>query len=395
MIYQAMSRRLLILGGGYAGLSAAKHAAGGGAEVQLVDRSPVSVSSPLLPDLISGRVDGRHMAYDLVRHCRRRRVEFRQAEVRSIDAGSKRVETGDGDLTADAIVVCLGCETNYFGSDEIRQRTLGLKTICEGRAIAKGAAERMDRGRAELLVVGGGYTGFEAASHLALLARRRSGRPYARLAEVARIRVLEKSDEPLRNVPEGIRDWAWRKLERCGVEVVTGCTVEQIEPDGAAMLSTGERVDDALVVWTPGVTPGAAVGELPAADGHRGRLSVDRCLQVSGTGGVFAAGDVAAAVRPGAGRPLRMGVQFSLAGGARAAANALRWLAGRELKPFDPLDPGYLVPLGPGFAAGVVLGITLRGRVPLAMHYGMCAFRSWGVRNKVGIVTDLMKGTRS
>ncbi|MBS3735522.1 MAG: FAD-dependent oxidoreductase [Phycisphaerae bacterium] len=387
-------RRVLILGGGFAGLAAAGRAARRGGEkvaVHLVDRRAESVCAPLLPDLISGRVAARHMRYDLAAHCRRRGVTFTRAEVYSIDTARRRVATSAGEMTGDAIVICLGCETNYFGRDELVGRTVGLKSVEQGETIAHAAAERIDRGSADLLVVGGGYTGFEAAGHLALLARRRTGQPPDRLAPRVRIRILEKGDAPLGNLPPPVRRWAWRGLSRRGVEIVCGCTVAQVGDDGSAELTTGERVRDPLIVWTPGVAPGAAVAGLPADTDARGRLAVNHFLRLRDAEGVFAAGDVAAA-RPGGSAPLRMAVQFSLSGGRAAADNALRWLAGRAPGPFAPPDLGYLVPLGAGGAAGVVLGRTLMGRLPLGLHYVMCALRSWGAPNRIGVVSDLLKG---
>jgi len=86
-----------------------------------------------------------------------------------------------------------------------------------------------------------------------------------------------------------------------------------------------------------------------------------------------------------------MAVQFSLAGGAHAAQNVLRSLRGRPLRHFSPPDMGYVVPLADGSGAGVVLGREFFGRLPSVLHYGMCALRSWGWRNRFGVLLDLMR----
>ena len=90
-------------------------------------------------------------------------------------------------------------------------------------------------------------------------------------------------------------------------------------------------------------------------------------------------------------QPLRMSVQFSLLGGRAAAGNVVRSILARPLKPFRPRDPGYLVPLGPGRAAGVVLGVPIKGRTPLALHYAMCILRSWGWRSRWDVLRGLLR----
>ncbi|MFW6066277.1 MAG: FAD-dependent oxidoreductase, partial [Planctomycetota bacterium] len=154
-------------------------------------------------------------------------------------------------------------------------------------------------------------------------------------------------------------------------------------------LTDGRTPANALVVWSAGVAPGEASAALEASNGGR-RLEVDEHLRVAGCQRMFAAGDVAAATRPGESTPLRMGVQFSISGGRLSARNILRAIGGRELLTFNPLDPGYLVPLAPGRAAGVVLGREFRGRFPYLLHYFMGMARSWGRRNRFGLLGDML-----
>jgi NADH dehydrogenase FAD-containing subunit len=106
---------------------------------------------------------------------------------------------------------------------------------------------------------------------------------------------------------------------------------------------------------------------------------------------VFAAGDVAGPVLPGHDGPLRLAVQFSIAGGRCAARNVLRSTTGEPQRPFRAKDLGYVVPLAPGQAAGVVLGLEMVGRAPSLLHYMMCAARSWAWSDRVGILVDLLR----
>jgi NADH dehydrogenase len=382
-----------ILGGGFAGLAAAGELARRGVpvSVRLIDRREAGVFAPLLPDVISGRIRERHLAFPLAAHCRRLGVQFVRAEVRSIDPAAARVETSAGTFDADFLLNALGCETNYFGQEDARRRAIGLKSLREAAAIRRAAATlltRPSREPAHLVVVGGGYTGFEAASHLAYLAARLTGLGFRRLRQAARVLVLEKSDDVLRNCSPATRRWSRRLLAGLGVAVHTGVTTDRFEP-GAVRLTDGRVLRRALVVWSAGVSPEPVSAALADPNGGR-RLEVDHHLRLPDCERTFAAGDVAAPVPPGRRQPLRMGVQFSISGGQTAARNIVRAASGRELLSFDPLDPGYLVPLAPGRAAGVIMGREFRGRFPYLLHYFMGTVRSWGWTNRCGVLGDLL-----
>lgn len=387
-----MAASVTILGGGFAGLAAAGELAGrGDVSVRLIDCRADSVFSPLLPDIVSARLRANRLAFPLADYCRRMSVEFIRSHVRSIDPSAGRVRTNAGACEADFLLNALGCETNYFGFDDARRHAPGLKSLTEAAAIRRRTVEllrRSDYEPANLVVVGGGYTGFETASHLAYLASRVSGLEFRELGRAASVTVLEKADEVLRNVSPQTRRWSRRMLRGLGASVHTGTTVESFDGD-SVRLTDGRTLANALVVWSAGVAPGEVSGALPASHGGR-RLEVDEHLRVAGCERMFAAGDVAAATRPGENAPLRMGVQFSLAAGRLAARNILRAAAGRELLTFYPLDPGYLVPLAPGRAAGVVMGREFRGRFPYLLHYFMGTARSWGWRNRFGLLGDML-----
>lgn len=385
---------VLILGGGFAGLAAAhelsRRNGPGRMRVRLVDRRNLSVFAPLLPDLISNRVKEEQITFSIRRLCERLGVEFVTANVKSIHPSEPRVLTQDGELACDYLVVCTGCDTDYFGNASLKTRVIGLKWTEEGTTIRRRALRMLAEGSGppDFLIVGGGYTGFEAASHLARLVHCRTKTPFRCLHRAARITVLEKSDTPLANVPPGIRSWALGLIRGYGVEVRTGVTFERFDGDDA-LLTDATAVSSPLVLWTAGVAPGPAVAKsgLPTSNG--GRLEVDEYLRLRGAPAAFAAGDVAAVRTRGSSQALRMAVQFSLSGGRHAAANVARAVEGKALRPYRPLDPGYVVPLAPGAAAGKVLGLSIAGRIPYLLHYFMCVYRTWGWKKKWRVLSDL------
>ena len=408
-----MPAEVLVLGAGFAGLAAANELARlrdpRRFRVTVLDRRREAVFAPLLPDLISGRVTPRHLSYPIEDHCRRIGVAFRHGNVREIDLASGRVATFEGDLRADFIILCLGCDTNYFGLEDAKTRCLGLKWIEEGLTIRRRAAAMLglpDDGGcrdkvaamparpAECLVIGGGYTGFEAASHLAHFVHCRTGLPFDRIGRAAHITILEKLDEVLTNVPRPVRQWARTLLEGYGVTIRTGATIDRFLDEDRIALTDGSVVDRPLVLWTAGVKPPPPVEALETPRVRGARLAVDPYLRLPGRGNAFAAGDVAGPVPEGHKEPLRMAVQFSLSGGRAAARNVVRSITGNPLVRYAPLDPGYVVPLAPGKAAGTVLGLEMKGLVPYALHYFMSVYRAWGWRNRFGIMADLAGASR-
>jgi len=397
-----MAAEVLVLGGGFAGLAAAGELARRrppNVSVRLVDRCAHSVFSPVLPDLISNRIDAQSMLYPIAPHCERLNIAFTQASVERIHPEELRVETDGGSFSADAMIICLGCKTNYFGDQAAESHAIGLKSTEEGIRIRSGVLERANSVRpggsraAHVVVVGGGYTGFEVASHVAYLVHRSTGWPYAEVRSLLPIMILERGNQPLKGSSDQVRRWSLDMVNRFGIDVRTGCSAESFG-DGNVMLSDGSRLENALTVWAAGVTPAAACASIDTPKTVGGRLVVDEFLRLPGRAGVFAAGDVAGPMPGGRAVPLRMAVQFSLSGGRRAARNALRALDGQPLRPFRAHDLGQVIPLAPGRGAGVILGRELQGQLPSFLHYAMCIARSWSWHHKLAVLGDLLGGGR-
>lgn len=385
---------MLVLGGGLAGLSAARRLArcgGRRVRVVLIDRKPHSEFNPLWPDLVSSRVRPASLRYGLEGFCRRHGVQFVQAHISAIDPAQRSVRTDAGELSGDFLLCCLGAQPNYFGREDCRARTLSLVSVDAAMEIRRRACELARAGRQRgqaynILVVGGGYTGLETASHLFALL----GGQDRRAAQAGRIIVLEKLPRVLATLDEHISDWAGRFMADLGVAVRTQLTIESFQDDQTVRLTDGSMVDSALVVWATGVVAADPLGamDLPRTAGRR--LAVDSMLRVPGREAFFAAGDAAGPILPGHDAPLRQAVQFSLAGGRQAADNILASIRGRRPRAFAPLDPGYVLPLARGVAVGRVQGRTVRGALPSCLHYAMSVYRSWSWRNRLDLLRDLL-----
>ncbi|MFP4028840.1 MAG: NAD(P)/FAD-dependent oxidoreductase [Candidatus Brocadiia bacterium] len=397
-----MSAKILIVGGGFAGISAAtelfnQKQNGADIDVVMVDKSHASIFAPLLPDLISGRIRSSSVMYPLRPFCRRLGFQFRQTCVRSISDNPPAIKTENNRIETDFLILSFGCETNYFGQDKWTQKTIGLKTVEEGHQIREKLLRRIEKWKSDkgtssgnIVVVGGGYTGFEIAGQIVRLLRMASGPKIGNSNGAARVLIVEKAAKPLRNVSESVRNWAIALMQSLGIEVKTGTTIESIE-DQNATLTDGESLDNPLVIWTPGVRPGPAAKSLDIPTTKGQRLKVESSLKLEGCDRIYAAGDLAGPTPAGRENPLRMSVQFSVLGGRHAAENIIRQICGEALQAFEPFDPGYVLPLAPGWGTGKILGKSFYGRLPYIFHYLLCVAKSWGWANRCQVAGDILQ----
>ncbi|MBM4148808.1 MAG: hypothetical protein FJ224_07170 [Lentisphaerae bacterium] len=355
--------RIGIVGCGFAGLAAARECLRcRGVETVVVSDRDTFDYLPLLPDVAGGRLTP-EAARTEVRLLSRGRFRFIKAAVECIDGDAGRLSGSGFDEGFDAIIIASGSSTRTFGRADVERNSLRLDSVADAVVMRKTFLGPSTRGA---VVVGGGYTGIETASHL------------SRLAESAGdgrwVVLVEASESLLGRSPAWMGRYAADNLKRMGVEVVTGCTVSAVEPD-RAVLSSGRVLSGAVVAWVPGVAGGSVLNSVGEVD-RQNRLVVDAFLGAGGR--CFAAGDCAHFEWKG--EPLRMSVQFAITQGRAAGRNAVSAVTGRAPREYRPFDPGYVVPMANGRSCGVPLGVSVRGRIPTALHYFMCAARAPSMR---------------
>jgi NADH dehydrogenase len=364
--------RIVIIGGGFAGLMAAgtlqRH---GQTDVTLIDRKPTSDFLPLLPDVAAGRMDGALITAPLPELANRHGFRFVHDTVTRVDRARHIIHLENSEQAYDYLLVAGGTETNFYGNRQAEERAFALNSAREAlrlwNAVGSGGHENY-------VIVGGGYTGVEIATQLraTLTALRRAGR----------IVILEKSPSIVGVLPPWMRDYVRANLTRMRIECLESSELAAIGPQDISF-STGATIGNALLVWVAGVRTARFIDSLELAHNPQGRLVTNKALQIEER--IFAAGD--AALFQHGGVPLRMSIQFALTQGACAAGNIARAVAGKPLHPYRAIDPGYIIPMANGLSCGLVLGMPLRGRLPTLLHYVMCAHRSIGWRRKWAILT--------
>ena len=296
---------IVIVGGGFAGLNAARRLARRDVRVTLVDRRNHHLFQPLLYQVASAALSPADIAMPLRSILRDApRVRVLLAEAQAVDVAARRVSLdGGGALSYDVLIVAAGASHSYFGHDEWERFAPGLKTLEDALEIRRRlllafeAAERAEDGaeRRALLtfvVVGGGPTGVELAGAFAEIARHTIARDFRAIdPTLARVVLLEGGPRLLAAFPPDLADAAARSLARLGVEVRTEEQVTRITAD--AVWVGGEQIRSRAVVWAAGVA-GAALGRsLGVPTDRAGRVPVEPDLSLRGHGEIFVVGDLA------------------------------------------------------------------------------------------------------
>ncbi|MFA6216851.1 MAG: FAD-dependent oxidoreductase [Candidatus Omnitrophota bacterium] len=375
-------KKIVIIGGGFAGLSVVKRLSGnkGSLDVVLVDKQSISGFLPLLPDTLGRAIDPGYLVCPIETFTSRYGFRFIQESVNAINLEKKEVMTTRQRLSFDYLVIASGCETNFYANQEIQKRAFTLDSAEDSIKLI----DALTRNEYETyLIAGGGYTGIEIATNLRRWLDTRN--------KTNRVVVVERASAILGPLPQWMRQYVEDNLKRLRVEVLCPATVEKIDDDSIT-LSNREVFRQAMFIWAAGVrgvdcTQGLAIKKNP-----QGRILVDDQLMFQDA--CFAVGD--AAVFSFHNNALRMAVQFAIAQGEVVADNILNLVRQRPLRKFRPVDLGYIIPMANNQSCGIVLGFKIKGRAATLMHFLMCVFRSYGLRNRWGIIRGLMtKGKNS
>ena len=397
-------RRVVIVGGGFGGLAAAKDLRRADVEVTLVDRTSHHLFQPLLYQAAAGELSEGQIASPIrVLLKRQRNTRVLMAEVTDVDAENRRLGLDTGEwLSYDSLLLACGAETSYFGHDDWKTVSFGLKTLADvvrlrGRIF--GAFEEAERAtdpavRYEWLtfvVVGGGPTGVEMSGMLAILARDLR-REFSRIDPAsARVILVDAGQRVVPAFSEKLSAKARQELESLGVTVREGLLVTAIDAGGltAKTGETEERIAARTVIWAAGVHAGALTEVVAQATGastdRAGRIEVGPDCTIPGHPEISAIGDMASHAGDD-GKPLP-GLATVAIQQARHVAKAIRAGQPGASTPFRYLDKGALAVVGRGRAVCAVRGREISGRPAFYMYLSVHLFYLSGVLgNRLGVL---------
>jgi NADH dehydrogenase FAD-containing subunit len=359
--------RIVIVGGGFGGLAAAKALAKTPAKITLIDRTNHHLFQPLLYQVATAVLTPSQIATPIRTILRKQKnTSVILGEVTGVDKERKCVFVSNADredvpIAYDYLILATGATHSYFGHNEFAKHAPGMKSVADAVASRNKILQAFETAEAEenpsrhrelltFILVGAGPTGVEMAGALAVLARTTlKSEDFRRIDPAsARIVLVDRGARVLSTYPEKLSKAAKQRLEKLGVELRLGQSVDQI--DAAGIVAAGERIASKTVIWTAGVEPSPAGRWLNAETDRAGRVRVQKDLTVPGHPEIFVVGDTASLDQNG--QPLPGVAQVAIQGGRYAGKLIHSRVTGSLPRPgpFSYFDKGNLAVVGKGFA---------------------------------------------
>jgi NADH dehydrogenase len=396
--------QIVILGGGFAGVEAARYldrtaAKRTDVEVTLVSRENFTLFTPMLHEVAAGDLEPVHVSNPLRKLLRR--VTILSGDIKTIDLAARRVTISYGvrrlslELSFDYLVLALGSETSYFGIPGVAEHAIGIKSLGDAVMLRAGVIAMLESASVEpdpdrrkrmltFVVAGGGFAGVETVGAINDLARG-SLRHYGRVdPREVRVILIHGGRVILPELGETLGLYAQEKLRRRQVEIKLGAKVIAYA-DGAVHCDDGEKVPADTLVWAAGVSPSPILKDVPW-ELQRGRVVVDATLEVPRFSGVWAVGDCAAIIDPTSKTPYPPTAQHALREGRRAGKNIYARLKGKRTTPFVYKAPGQLASIGRRTGVARVFGLKFSGVVGWVLWRTVYVMKLPRVEKKLRVV---------
>ena len=389
------SAHVMIIGAGFAGLSAVGELRKAGARVTIIDKNLYSTFQPLLYQVATGGLNPGDVAYPVGGIATRRRARYLRGELEAIDGATRKVRLGGGrEIGYDYLVLATGMSANYFGVTGAAQNTFGLYTRADAIVLRdhimngfEWLSADPDRQRQfDVTLVGGGATGVELAGTLGELRSTmlRNTFPDVDPARM-QIRLVEMAPELLMPFHPKLREYTRRQLVARGVDIRVKTEIREVTPD-SVLLADGTSLCSDLTVWTAGVAAHHSVAGWGLPQGRNGRLLVQPDLRVQGSDRIFAAGDMAL----DEGSPSPQLAQPAIQEGRHAAQQISHLLLGEPTEPFHYHDKGTMATIGRRSAVvELVGGVRFTGTLAWLAWLGLHLLNLLGNRNRIATVINL------
>jgi NADH dehydrogenase len=386
--------RVVVIGGGFAGLSALHALHGSGAAVTLIDRNVYSTFQPLLYQVATAGLTSSDVAYPLWSVTRKTGARFHRGELVKLDTAARVVHLDDGtELGYDYLILATGVSANFFGIPGASQQSMSLYTRRDAVALRERLESELERrswggehAGLSIAIAGGGATGVELAGTLAELRNIAVPAAFPGIDPATiKVTLIEQAPALLAAFKPKEQEYARRQLLQRGVEVRLGTAIKELAP-GQVRLADGTSVPSDITVWAAGVAAPAAIGQLGLAHGRSGRLLVGPDLRVQGEDRIFSAGDVSVS----ASNPVAQLAQPAIQQGRHAAQQILRLATGQETAAFHYHDKGIMATIGSRSAVvELPVGIRLRGTLAWLAWLGLHLYTLLGNRQRINTLVNL------
>ena len=397
--------RILILGGGFAGLEAARYfdrtvAKRSDVEVTLVSRENFSLFTPMLHEVVASDLEPADICNPLRKLLRRVTVLNGEIETISLTAGRVTISYGVRELRRelqfDHLVLALGSETNYFGIPGVAEQALSIKTLRDAVILRNGVIAMLEAASVEpdpeqrkrlltFVVAGGGFAGVETIGAINDLARE-SLRYYGRIdPREVRVILIQGGPVILPELGQDLGLYAQEKLSQRQVEIKTNTMVTGYA-DETVHCDDGDLIPAATLVWAAGVSPSPILKDLPL-ELQRGRIVVDSALKVPEFPNVWAVGDCATLVDPTSKQPYPPTAQHATREGRHAAKNICARLKGKATTPFVFKMQGQLAAIGRRTGVARIFGLKFSGVVGWMLWRSVYLMKLPTLEKKIRVVS--------
>ena len=364
--------KIFVIGGGFAGIKAAKELGknlSDNHEIYLIDKNEYTTMLPNLPEIVSGRLSKEDITEN-ISNLIPREVNFLKEEITEVNFDERKIVTRNNEYEYDYLVFAPGSTTNFFGFKDNLDKVNVLDSLEAAKKVREKFLEHIEsRREINLVISGAGFTGIELACNLYDLAKRNNKKINVTLVDLCK-KVLSMLSEKSAN-------HVINKLNKMDFKIYTENQVNKFDSSDI-VLKNGEVITDVFFCWCSGVKsplkPNGKYDILPD-----GRILVNEFLNVENYPEVYIAGD-AAAIKDNNGNMLRRAVTFSEMSGKHAGKNISAVVNGKERSVFKPIDLGWIIPMYIT-SVGVVMGVEVRGRIGIFMHYFICGMKNYSINN--------------